>query len=121
MKKKNLVMQWLVFLLVMLGIPSGVSYLHLLWPGLFWLKLLAIFLVLVFGSLVLWAMVAERPGGSFSLPLLYMLIIVVGGIILANWYGWHSTAIIMTCWAAVCLSNRVFVWMLDRNDKGGRE
>jgi hypothetical protein len=68
------------------------------------LQLLANIAVLIVGSLFL-SLVYEGVAGneSFSLDFGGILLVTVVGGVLAPWYGWISTGIVLGVWGLICV------------------
>ena len=90
--------------LVVCAIPAAGVVLHLVWPDIFWLKMVSMVCVLFFGAVLLSA-VAEGIAGrrSFSLPAFNILLVTAVGGVLSYWYGWVSTGIVLAAYCLLCL------------------
>jgi hypothetical protein len=80
--------------------PLLVIAAHLVYPDVFLLRLAAATAALVVGDVLLqgmhaWIASTGDEEGFFTLHFGWLLLVVVGGTVLAVWWGWLSTAIVL--------------------------
>ncbi len=82
---------------------------HVMWPQIIVLRYAANVMVLIVGSVLLSALSEQIQGvGSFSLPLLWMLLVLIVGVVLFTIYGWVATSWVLGAYAVVCVLSGVF-------------
>ncbi len=94
----------MLFGFILLTLPLATVGLHLIWPDLLWLKIVAILCVLGSSTFLLSAM-EEGIGGAkqFSVPILAIIIVSVAGAFLSIWFGWLSTAVIVGLYGTISI------------------
>jgi hypothetical protein len=87
---------------------------HLVWPQVTVLKYLANIVVLIFGSIML-SVLSEniQANSSFSLPFIWIMIVLMLGVILFSIYGWISTLFVLGGYAVICVVGRVLGRIMD--------
>jgi len=87
---------------------------HLVWPQATVLKYLANIVVLIFGSIMLSVFSENIQGNSsFSLPFIWILIVLILGVILFSIYGWISPMFVLGGYAVICVVGGVLGRIMD--------
>ena len=53
------------------------------------------------------SVLAEQPGTQFSMPFIWLLLIVPGGIAAFVFYGWWGTGAVLGAYALLCIVRRI--------------
>lgn len=81
---------------------------QVMWPHIV-LRYAANVMILMVGSVLLSALSEQLKGtGSFSLPLLWILLVLIAGVVLFTIYGWVATSWVLGAYAVVCVLSGVF-------------
>ena len=110
----------MVYYILILLSPVPFIVLHLCWPGIYVLEFIAHFVSIVSGMFIFTAIGQWiQRTKSFSLPLLYMLLVLIAGIVLFHWFGWMSTLILLGAYGLLMIGDGIYGRIIMRNDSKG--